>query len=112
MNVATGCLITGLKQRVVSIRQRQHSRQQYELTVQGVIKRFPSNRRRQQADNLGAFVIAFAIVTRWATESISLDTECDADEKATTYTIGTDHSDSSRIFLFDWWTVADETRRV
>ncbi len=102
MIVVACCLITGLKRLVVGIRQRQHSRQRHELTVQGVIKRIPSDRRRQQADNLGAFVIAFAIVTRWATESISLDTECDADEKATTYTLGTDHSDSSRIFLFDW----------
>ena len=47
---------------------------------------------------MGAFVIAFAIVTRQQWKHF-LDTECDADEKAVTYIWGTDLSGSSHALV-------------
>ncbi len=47
---------------------------------------------------MGAFVIAFATVTRQQWKHI-LDTECDADEKAVTYIWGTDHQGSSHALV-------------
>ena len=47
---------------------------------------------------MGAFVIAFAIVTRQQRKHLH-DTECDADEKAVTYIWGTDLTRSSRALV-------------
>jgi hypothetical protein len=61
---------------------------------------------------VSAFVIVFAYVTLLAMESNSLDTECDAEEKAVAYIWGTELFRLVPSFLLERWTLANETCRV